>query len=190
MEAARDLRQCLESRRDEWHLDDTQVKLAGRGFQCIESNLPIPEISRVMGVSESTMTHRIRQYDFTPRSERFTDISQSELVDIVRDIHSRNPYSGYRMVLANLRSRGLTLQQNRVRRALRDVDPIDALHWAGPKTLGDIRVVRSTMVHLCAMVGCGNRSNRDRNVSFYRLPSIRASSKQAIRDVRERRRRE
>ena len=44
------------------------------------------------------------------------------------------------------------------------------------------------MVHLCAMVGCGNRSNRDRNVSFYRLPSIRASSKQAIRDVSERRR--
>ena len=69
----------------------------------VESNLPIPDISRAMGVSESTITRRIRQYGFTPRSERFTDISNGELLDIVRDIHSRNPYSRYRMVLANLR---------------------------------------------------------------------------------------
>ena len=45
------------------------------------------------------------------------------------------------------------------------------------------------MVNFCAVVGCGNRANREKTRSFYRLPAIVTGKGEALRELTERRRR-
>ena len=45
------------------------------------------------------------------------------------------------------------------------------------------------MRNFCAVVGCGNRANREKTKSFYRLSAIVTGKGEALRELTERRRR-
>ena len=61
---------------------------------------------------------------------RFSDISDDDLIEIVRDIVRNQPHVGCSVVLGVLRSRGIHVQRDRCRSALAITDPIaSALRW-------------------------------------------------------------
>ena len=43
------------------------------------------------------------------------------------------------------------------------------------------------MVHFCAVFGCANRSKRDKDERFFRLPSVKPSVGQEIKSAQENR---
>ena len=54
---------------------------------------------------------------------------------------------------------------------------------------GQPRVVSNKMVRFCAVVGCGNRSNRDKDKSFYRLPAVVTNQGAHTEELSDKRRR-
>ncbi len=87
------------------------------------------EISKMFGVSRSTITRRVRDFDLQS-SQMFTDISDADLQDVICEIHSSNVDAGCRMVRGILRSRGIHVTMPRVHQTLRAVDPIQsAQRW-------------------------------------------------------------
>ena len=45
-------------------------------------------------------------------------------------------------------------------------------HAGGQASIVYIIAADNTMVNFCAIYGCSNRSNRETNKSFYRLPAV------------------
>ena len=50
-------------------------------------------------------------------------------------------------------------------------------------------MVSNKMVKFCAVVGCGNRSNRDKDKSFYRLPAVVTNQGAHTEELSDKRRR-
>ena len=44
------------------------------------------------------------------------------------------------------------------------------------------------MVNFCAVVGCGNRSDREKEISFYRLPAVIFHQGEKTRELSQKRR--
>ncbi len=60
----------------------------------------------------------------------YSDISDSELLRLVRDIQKSIPNCGYRMMDGHLRHRGTRVSQARIHSAMHNVDPEGvALRW-------------------------------------------------------------
>ena len=63
-------------------------------------------------------------------AQRYSDISDSKLLRLVRDIQKSFPNCGYRMMDGHLRHRGTRVSQARIRSAMHNVDPEGvALRW-------------------------------------------------------------
>lgn len=56
-------------------------------------------------------------------SRPFSDLSDDDLIDLLRETKKECPRSGYRMMLGYLRARGYRVPQLRVRQMLRKQDP-------------------------------------------------------------------
>ncbi len=86
-------------------------------------------ISRQTGVSYRTLLRRRHEYGFQvanrvgPRNT-YTEISEEQLCNAVRDILGTIPDAGETYVIGALRSRGIHIQRWRVRNAIQTVDPI------------------------------------------------------------------
>ena len=80
-----------------------------------------PEIASMLGVSESTLRRRLKDFNLST-SQRFTEISDEELDNVVKHIKQEFNNSGYRMIIGLLRGRGLQIPQRRVIECLRQVD--------------------------------------------------------------------
>lgn len=83
----------------------------------LELNLSAPCIAKLMGISRSTVYRRMAEYNLSIKA-LYSTMTDEELDQCVREIKSRQPYSGYRMVKALLQARGLRLQYNRVRASM------------------------------------------------------------------------
>lgn len=83
------------------------------GFHC-------PEIGLILGISESTVRRRLREFGIS--ANNFTRLTDSQLDHAVEEIKRDFPDSGYRMVLGQLRARNIRVQENRVRESLIRVD--------------------------------------------------------------------
>ncbi|XP_038164168.1 uncharacterized protein LOC119798675 isoform X2 [Cyprinodon tularosa] len=89
----------------------------------LELNLPVPCIAKLLGVSRRTVYRRMAESGLSVRA-LYTTMSDDDLDQCVRDIKSRQPHSGYRMVKALLQARGLRVQYDRVRASMHRVDTI------------------------------------------------------------------
>lgn len=56
--------------------------------------------------------------------EKFTDISERNLEELVRSFQDQNPHSGESLIQGHLLSIGVQVQRKRVREVLRRLDPI------------------------------------------------------------------
>ncbi|XP_067089489.1 uncharacterized protein [Osmerus mordax] len=87
----------------------------------LDLNLSIPCIAALLGVSKRTVHRRMAEADMSVRT-LYSTLTDEELDRCVRDIKSRQPHSGYRMVKALLQAQGLRVQYDRVRASMHRID--------------------------------------------------------------------
>lgn len=96
------------------------------GFSILESMIEIGfsavSIANILGVSRSTICRRLREGGLSV-SQKYCCVSDADLDDIIRSISHVFPNCGYKMMMGHLKERGITVQQFRVREAVRRVDP-------------------------------------------------------------------
>ena len=95
----------------------------------LEYGFTIASMGKMLGVSESTIRRRLRSYGMSVR-QSYANLADSDLDEEVKSVKAMFPQNGYRFVMGILRSRGLRVQQHRVRESLQRVDPEGvALRW-------------------------------------------------------------
>ena len=87
------------------------------------------QVARYLGVSYRTLLRRRHEYGLAVSDTRgprttYTNISQSDLCNVVRDVLGILPNAGETFVLGALRQRGIHIQRWRVRDAIWHVDPL------------------------------------------------------------------
>lgn len=93
--------------------------------ELLELDLPVPCISKMLGVSRRTLFRRLKEFDLSAR--RYSVIDDDELDNVVRQIKDEMPTAGYRMVKGRLRSNGIIVQWRRVAASLHRVDSVGIL---------------------------------------------------------------
>ena len=78
------------------------------------------KISQILGISRSTLYRRLQQYGIPSNS--FTEISESDLVEIVHEIKKEHPTCGEVMLQGHLLRKGIKIQRNKLRSAIHDTD--------------------------------------------------------------------
>ena len=89
--------------------------------QLRETGLNWFSIAEFLGVSERTLARRRIDFGIEPN---FSEISDSDLDNHVRDILQSTPYSGESYVCGGLKGRRVIVQRHRVRDSLKRIDPI------------------------------------------------------------------
>ena len=86
-------------------------------------------MSRSLGVSESTIKRRMREYNFSITNKK-TAVSDDDLDNIVRSIRRDFPNAGYRRVQSQLVLRNINVLQLRVGECMQRTDPEGvAMRW-------------------------------------------------------------
>ena len=85
-------------------------------------------ISTILGVSRTTLYRRCKESGYSDEN-LLRRISDDGLIAAVRDIKSRMPDIGERMVSGHLRAQGVTVARDRVREMIHSVDPLTSLRW-------------------------------------------------------------
>ena len=80
-----------------------------------------------MTVSEKTIQRRVNEYNVHEEFPKYTDISDLELDNIVRDILSRFPNLGIHRMKRHLKAKNVNVTWGRVRSSLWRVDPVSIL---------------------------------------------------------------
>ena len=78
------------------------------------------QIATMLGVSESTIQRRFREFNLSTRC--YTNVSDEQLDQIVSSIMDDFQQSGYRMLTGILKSRGICVPQRHILESLRRVD--------------------------------------------------------------------
>ncbi|XP_063404006.1 uncharacterized protein LOC134687553 isoform X1 [Mytilus trossulus] len=81
----------------------------------------ICEIARMFLVHRTTLWRRLKYEE--KNLVRHTMINDSELMSVMREIVNSQPHTGVSMMIGHLKAKGISVQQSRVRRTLRDIDP-------------------------------------------------------------------
>ena len=105
-------------------IEEEQIRLR-------EMHFSWKKISELLGESESTLRRRRLMYGVTDQEElRWTQITDSDLENIVKEIQELTPNIGQARLVGALRSRGLNIPRRRVRNCLRTLDPVGTvLRW-------------------------------------------------------------
>ncbi len=88
----------------------------------IENNFTAPQMAKLVGVSLRTIERRMSAYGLSIRG-RYSDVTDAELEQVMSEIKSVHPQCGNIQMKGHLLSRGLRVQQRRIRETLRAVDP-------------------------------------------------------------------
>ena len=88
----------------------------------VENYFTVPQIAGIIGVSVRTIFRRMEQYGISIRAQ-YAEITDDELDLMTRSIQSSFPMCGNRSMQGHLLSRGIRVQQIRVRESLRRIDP-------------------------------------------------------------------
>ncbi|KAG9262098.1 hypothetical protein AMEX_G23811, partial [Astyanax mexicanus] len=94
--------------------------------EMLQTNLPVSQIARIVGVSTSTFFRRMKEFDLSI-SESYSPISDEELDTIVTNIKNGMPAAGYRMVRGRLLSMGIRVQWRRIASSMHRVDSVGIL---------------------------------------------------------------
>ena len=88
----------------------------------IGMHFTVPDIARLLGVSTSTVTRRMRTHGIGVR-RLYSQIPDNRLDELVHEITMEFPGAGYRLIRSHLRAMGYRLTERRVRLSLSRVDP-------------------------------------------------------------------
>lgn len=88
----------------------------------VEEDFKIADIANMLCVSVSTVKRRLRDYNIK-LSERYSAIPDDELHELVKNIQTEFPEAGYQTIRSILSSKGHKIQRQRVRNAVKAVDP-------------------------------------------------------------------
>ena len=80
------------------------------------------DISKMLCVCDKTVYRRLEEYGISMRMN-YTQITEPELDDVIRNILQEFPNSGYKSLRGHLLARGLKVQERRLREAMRRTDP-------------------------------------------------------------------
>lgn len=92
----------------------------------IDSQLPIPCIAKLLGVSQATVFRRMAEFGISVAGS-YSTMSDQELDTLVSEIKADMPHIGYRLVMGRLRSLGHRIQWSRVKAAMHRVDSVGIL---------------------------------------------------------------
>ena len=81
-------------------------------------------IASILNVSERTIRRRRQEFNMPAFKDEFSDLSDEQVDEMVRDILTNSPNSGERMVIGSVRSRGLKLTRERLRDSINRVGPV------------------------------------------------------------------
>ncbi|CAB3994770.1 PREDICTED: uncharacterized protein LOC107346750 [Paramuricea clavata] len=88
----------------------------------VERGFTIPEISRMLSTSVRTIERRLHDFGLSA-TENYSHIDDESLDRIIQEILRDFPSFGYRRMTGALTSRGIKVQQVRIREAMRRVNP-------------------------------------------------------------------
>ena len=88
----------------------------------LQYNFTVPEIAKMLLVSESTMKSRFQEFGLSVR-DKYSDISDGELDSIIRSNISKFPNCGYRRMDGLLLSQSFRITEKRIRNSTKRVDP-------------------------------------------------------------------
>ena len=89
--------------------------------ELLEMGQPLSCIAREFGISRWTLQRRMQAWNLSVR-QMYSQHSDPELDDVVRELISRNPNAGYRSMIGLLLARGYRVQWARVRASMHRVD--------------------------------------------------------------------
>jgi AraC-like DNA-binding protein len=89
----------------------------------LEYNFSVEKIAKMLGVSSKTIHRRLKQYGLSVKNT-YSDMNDNQLDRIVSEIVQDFPNSGYKAVRGHLISRGVRVQESRIRYSMRRVDPV------------------------------------------------------------------
>lgn len=88
----------------------------------LDIHLTVPKISKLLGVSVSTVRRRMTEYGISVRNT-YSNIGDEELDRLIESTNRSFPTWGVRQMYGHLISVGFRLQYDRIRESLRRVDP-------------------------------------------------------------------
>ena len=88
----------------------------------LESGFKATDIATILGVSSKTVARRLEQYGIPVRTT-YSQLSDQDLDLVIQDIIKEFPNCGYKSMRGHLLSKGLKIQEDRVRVAMRRLDP-------------------------------------------------------------------
>ncbi len=88
----------------------------------IERRFTTVQISELLGVSLRTIERRLQDFGLSIRAT-YTDVTDEQLDVTILEILGTLPNTGYKRMSGYLRSRGVRIQQKRIRESMRRVDP-------------------------------------------------------------------
>lgn len=95
----------------------------------VDMGFTAAEMSRLLHVSKSVVKRRLRNFNLSPR-QCYSDITDNDLDDQVREVTQNNESLGQRIVQGMLSSQGIIVQRQRVAESLIRVDEAGvALRW-------------------------------------------------------------
>jgi len=86
-----------------------------------ETGLTWAKIATCLNVSERTLYRRVQEFDI---DGRFSDLSNTELDELLKSILAVTPRAGEGYIRGSLRGSGLQIQRWRIRERLRAIDPV------------------------------------------------------------------
>ena len=95
----------------------------------IEQRFNIPTIASILCVSRRTVERRLQEFGLSCR-EVYSTMSDEDLDTVINSILNDFPETGYKRMTGFLRARGIVLQQNRIREAMRRINPEGTLSRA------------------------------------------------------------
>ena len=108
--------------RPKYEIDFEIVReLAAMGFY-------VTKIAAILGVHRATLYRHLRQNNIV--LDRYNELSENEIDEMVNDIKKDHPFSGERMLTGFLQARGVRVTRSKLRDSIHRVDPINtALRW-------------------------------------------------------------
>ena len=88
----------------------------------LDKRFTVKDTATLLGVSKRTLERRMNEFASRIGNYYF-DINDNDLEETVRSIVQQFPNTGYKRMTGLLFSRGLRVQQNRIREMMRRVDP-------------------------------------------------------------------
>lgn len=82
------------------------------------------EIARTFGISERTLRRRRHELGMNVEGREFSNLSDHDVDNIVRDIVGTTPGAGLRLVQGGFRERGIIIQRHRIIHSMHRVDPV------------------------------------------------------------------